>query len=464
MSLTERKYERHMQKQMGLDLKTISLKLRPLPDKYQNPFRLNDCDVCYNPLSLDLYNDCTYMCKYCFIRNRLMSLYSAFYDNWKPDKVRPCNFSVIEKKFKRAFSRAVKVSGEVKALRQGVPIHFGVLTDNFQPIEKHHRLTLKFLEFLKENYPDYPLILSTKSDLPLDRKYLRAISELEHVILQVSFCTTNEKTSKLLDGFAPTPNKRLQVLKTYKFLGIRTVMRMAPIICPITDKELYRSIHDAVEIANVDAVLMKGFFFGANKTVSKFFLNNFGVDIYKFYKDSGTIPYDGCNVCYHKQKQNIFIVKAINLCESLGIAGIADTILSPIVSTMKHCCGGDGLKGFNPHNYSDLEKAGNFNLSNCRYWLYKIRRQGKMTYEEFDALPVFNKEHKNFVKDYWEGGMENAWCTFLKQTNIRKSGECDYKFDYRDEFFRFLIGLKREKVLLLDGESMTEQQRFVREA
>ena len=81
-----------------------------------------------------------------------------------------------------------------------------------------------------------------------------------------------------------------------------------------------------------------------------------------------------------------------------------------------------------------------------------------MSFKEFKAIPTLNKEHENFVSDYWTAGYETTWCTFLKM-----DGRFNYKFDYGDEFFRAIIGLKKDKVLLKDGESMTSQEKFVDE-
>ena len=97
MSIARKKYTRHGDKQLTLDQDTVKGRTRLLPPNYKAYFGLSDCDVCWNPLRQDSYADCGFWCPYCFARDKTMSLYSAFYDNWTPDMVRPAKVADMEK-------------------------------------------------------------------------------------------------------------------------------------------------------------------------------------------------------------------------------------------------------------------------------------------------------------------------------------------------------------------------------
>src|ERR1700738_331434 len=108
---------------------------------------------CSLPLRLDSYRGCGFSCSYCFARAR---------GGNSPDKkIVPTSPDLLARAFERAEAGSLSVLAQ--SIRRRVHIHCGGMSDPFQPAERKHLITLRFLQTLA-NYK-YPTLISTKGDM-----------------------------------------------------------------------------------------------------------------------------------------------------------------------------------------------------------------------------------------------------------------------------------------------------------
>jgi DNA repair photolyase len=127
-----------------------------------------------------------------------------------------------------AFERADDGSSSViaQALRRRVPIHFGGMSDPFQPAEQRHRVTLEFLKILSNR--KYPTIISTKGELAADLTYLSLLKANPNTIVQVSLVSTSDGNAKLIEPHATAPTKLLRLMERLSEAGVIVTCRLQP--------------------------------------------------------------------------------------------------------------------------------------------------------------------------------------------------------------------------------------------
>jgi DNA repair photolyase len=114
---------------------------------------------------------------------------------------------------------------EVQAINRRMPVHFGGLSDCFQPLEKEDRATLSILQILS-NY-NYPTLLSTKGDILLEDRYIKQFENIP-IVLQITISSLNESVAKVMEPNAPTPKRRLEVVKQLSDMGFYVTVRNEP--------------------------------------------------------------------------------------------------------------------------------------------------------------------------------------------------------------------------------------------
>lgn len=138
------------------------------------PFEFRDAPgekgrLCYYMnYGIDTYRSgCYHDCRYCFTKqlNKNRSL-----NNWRINNVSVIDNESVAKQFRDAFDTGKKSTNVTSILRQGIPIKIGRNSDPFQPIEREIRATLNTLKIFNRYH--YPCIISTKSDMVADDKYI----------------------------------------------------------------------------------------------------------------------------------------------------------------------------------------------------------------------------------------------------------------------------------------------------
>jgi len=179
--------------------------------------------------SFDPYINCGINCIYC-------NSCAIKYDGSKPSPV------YIKTNAPKVLSK------EVTRLKRKGSLTLGIWADPYQYAEKEYHITQQILQVLEEQ--KFPFTIGTKSDLILrDLDLISEASKKFHCCVALSLSTLDEKFSALLEPNAPSPKRRLEVLKKLSESGITTGVWLAPIFPGWTDSEedIGRTVKVAVE-------------------------------------------------------------------------------------------------------------------------------------------------------------------------------------------------------------------------
>lgn len=128
-------------------------------------------------------------------------------------------------------------------------ILIGSVTDPYQSIEAKYKLTRKCLEVLLDSQPNIEIL--TKS--PLILRDINLLKKFKNLRVGISIGVLDEKYSRELEPFAPSPKKRLEALKTLHESGIKTYLFISPIFPEIS--EVYELIDQSRNF--VDEILFE---------------------------------------------------------------------------------------------------------------------------------------------------------------------------------------------------------------
>lgn len=135
------------------------------------------------------------------------------------ETIRPADPLTLERIFKAAFDSRDPNDGFVRQfLRHRVPVHFGGMSDPFQPAESRYRVTESFLRVLAKN--QYPVVISTRSTLVAKEPYLSLLKENQRTVVQISFCSTRGRVARKFEPNSSSPNQLLKAMSDLSKNGI----------------------------------------------------------------------------------------------------------------------------------------------------------------------------------------------------------------------------------------------------
>lgn len=197
-----------------------------MPEYYTNPLSLtSQFFFCGLPLRLDSYRGCAFQCSFCYARYRG--------GNTGGKTVLPADQNTLQRIFERVFRSDQSAGILGQFLRQRVPIHFGGMSDPFQPAERSFGVTRRFLETLLEF--QYPVVISTRSTMPADDSYLALLRRMKSVVVQFSFSSTRADVSNRLEPHSPNPVNLLKTMERLSACGITTTCRWQPYVPRISE-------------------------------------------------------------------------------------------------------------------------------------------------------------------------------------------------------------------------------------
>jgi len=167
--------------------------------------------LCSMPFRYDTYRGCTHGCLYCFATkaNKKFKTKEEYYTNIEDGDVKSLE----------AFLKKPKL----EPYMENTPIHWGGMSDGFQPIEKDRRLSYQSL-LLFAKY-QYPVVISTKG-IPIiaSDEYIQVLKECK-VVVQISMMNKDtEKWDRGTVGY----KERLAGIKKLMDNGIPVVIRNQP--------------------------------------------------------------------------------------------------------------------------------------------------------------------------------------------------------------------------------------------
>jgi len=174
---------------------------------------MSDYDFTLNPFS-----GCSFGCTYC---------YAAFFTR--------------DPKLQDDWGQWVKVKENAAAqLRRrrnslaGRSIYMSSVTDPYQPIERHLGLVRELLEILLEDQPR--LVVQTRS--PLVTRDLDLLSRFEHVRVNMTVTTDDDRVRRSFEPAAPATKLRLEAITAVVEAGIPASITMTPLL-PVKDPEAF---------------------------------------------------------------------------------------------------------------------------------------------------------------------------------------------------------------------------------
>lgn len=272
--------------------------------------------LCNVPIRFDTYKGCSHNCKYCFVYRK-----KNIADNIKKDE---CKDSLIN------FING-KRNQETSWCDWSIPLHWGGMSDPFQPCEREIKNSLECLEIFAKT--KYPFIISTKSILPTEEPYYNLFKNCNCVyqcsMVCPSLCESMEKG-------APSFEVRLNALEKMSKIVKRTIVRCQPYLL-----ELHKEIMQQIPlIAKAGAY---GIVFEAIKMQTKL---------------SGLIK-NGADYIYPKDKLLKAFLELKEECHKYGLVFLSGENRFRNLGDSLTCCGCEGLEGFE------------VNKSNLNYKIYK---------------------------------------------------------------------------------------------
>ena len=202
--------------------------------------------LCNLPVRFDTYRGCSHGCRYCFAQKK--NDISHIERDESVDGLR----SFIEG----------KRGNETEWCDWNIPIHWGGMSDPFQPVEKQIRASYECLKLLAET--KYPFVVSTKGRLIADPEYLDLLAQC-NCVLQISMvCSKYDR----LERGTPSYEERLTILKTVSARVQRTIVRIQPYM-PEVFHDVMKNIPHIAE-AGAYGVIVEGMkFFKAKPGMTK---------------------------------------------------------------------------------------------------------------------------------------------------------------------------------------------------
>lgn len=316
---------------------------------YKTPIGItSQFSFCGLPFRLDSYAGCEFSCTYCFARLRG--------GNSNSNRIRIANPNYVINKFKNALSNPNIASGIISEfIRNKTPIHFGGMSDPFQPIEEKEQVTFKILKFLCDIR--YPIIISTKSNLIKRDKYLSLLKRNPNILVQFSFSTLNNNKSKLIEPNTDNPTKIMRTVEILSSMGINTSIRWQPYIPGISDNpESFVKKSSSLGVRHIGLEHLKLPIEKTNPLWQKL-LNKINFDIRDFYVSNNSNQ-DGREFVLPPEFKIRTALETKKLCNKFNITfGAADNEIQYLSDTNCCCSGADQFKGFKNWNKFQISYA-----------------------------------------------------------------------------------------------------------
>lgn len=263
--------------------------------------------LCDLPIRFDTYKGCYHNCKYCFVKRKKGI-----------DKVEPDNCVESLKNFIKGKRTLV-----TNWCDWDIPIHWGGVSDPFQPAEEQYKISYNALKVFAKT--KYPFIVSTKGKILCKPEYIELLKQCNAVVQISMVC---DKYDKLETG-APSYNERLEMCKKIVPNCKRLIVRIQPYFTDVFD-DVVSNIPKLKE-AGVYAITIEGM---------------------KFFKPKKELTKLGADYVYRKETLKRHFEKIKEVCHENGLKFYCAENRLRTMGDAYCCCGIDGLEGFNANNFN----------------------------------------------------------------------------------------------------------------
>lgn len=254
--------------------------------------------LCGLPVRFDTYTGCSHMCRYCFAQKKI---------DLESIKVGETAKSL------KAFIEGKRIQ-ETNWCDWDIPIHWGGLSDPFQPLEQKYRESLRCLEVFAAT--GYPFVVSTKGRLIVADEYLSLIKQANCVV-QISMVSPKYD---ILEQGAPPYMERLDIVRAIADAGKRVNIRVQPYMT-----EVFNDVMNSMEAykeAGAYGVILEGM---------------------KFFKKQPGLVKVGGDFCYPKETLEQQFMQIKDRAHQCGLKFYAGENRLRGMGDDLTCCGIDGL-------------------------------------------------------------------------------------------------------------------------
>lgn len=401
-------------------------------DIYSSPMAIvEQFFFCGVPFRLDSYSGCSHDCLYCFARAIELGHSNK---NGSRDKILPADINYIKRQFNKSFNTDKSFADiEVEWLRRRVPIHWGGMSDPFQPIEHQYKISLSILDTL--NKYNYPCVISTKGRIIIEPEYLTRIKQGLYAT-QISLITDDDDLISKIEPHAPSATERLNIIETLANNNIWVACRIQPMI-PV----------DRIE-NNIDNFVTKL----ANVGVKHIVVEAYKPPLWnKEWKDKLDKIFDykishefkvvgseqvGMELILPSWRKYKYLKQIIDVAHKYNITvGAADNDLRDIGDT-ECCCGIDKLEGFG--NYWKYQTGRIANIAKCNgicklsdiadEWTGKCKFNFNKQGLTMEGNVRVRESVKYYVDKAWKWGDQRSPACMVNLKQIYKDGEVVYVY------------------------------------
>lgn len=263
--------------------------------------------ICDLPIRIDTYKGCSHGCKYCFVYRKIDIA-----------KISKGESPISLRKFIEG-----KRTIETNWCDWNIPLHWGGMSDPFQPIEKQLRNSYECLKVFAET--KYPFVVSTKGKLISDPEYLELLKKCNAVV-QISL--VSPLYDKIEQG-APTYEERIEIIKKVVPFVKRVIVRIQPYMTE-AKQDIIKNLKRYADIG-VYGITLEGMKFA--KKING--MERLGAD---FVYPIDILKKDFIEIKEMAHKLGLKVYMGENRLRELG-----DDLC---------CCGIDGLRGFKGNTYN----------------------------------------------------------------------------------------------------------------
>lgn len=328
----------------------------------------SQCWLCDLPIRFDTYKGCSHACRYCFA-------------NAKRDLTDIKPFEGV--KALESFINGGR-NIETRWCDWKIPIHWGGMSDPFQPCEAIHGRSYEALKLFKKT--QYPFVVSTKGKLIADEKYLNIIRDCNCVVQISAVCSKYD----VIEKGCPTFRERMEIVNKLSKAGVkRIIIRVQPYM-----HEVFKDIYNNLEVykeMGAYGVIIEGMKFKKKKK-----------GLIKVAGDY-TYPYDLILNDFMRLKKR---------AHELGLKIYAGENRIRKYGDSLTCCGVDGLEGFTPNHFNlnhllnedDVKPTENMKkpkTGGCFRLMYQTTIEGRIATESSfeEMLSKVYREKKKTVEE-----------------------------------------------------------------
>jgi DNA repair photolyase len=270
--------------------------------------------LCDLPVRFDTYSGCSHGCRYCFVTRKR-----------DIQEIKLDESPLILRNFIEG-----KRSSETRWCDWDIPLHWGGMSDPFQPIENELGISFECLKIFAET--NYPFVVSTKGTTCLARPEYLALLKQCNAVVQVSLISPK---FDVLEPGAPSFEERLQNIAVIASHCKRLIIRIQPYVREVKG-DIINNL-PRYKNAGVYGITIEG--------------------IKYFQKRKGMIK-SGADFVYPVDKLKADFIQIRQVAHDLGIKFFCGENRLRNMGDSLCCCGVEGLSGFNP------------NMANLNHFLY----------------------------------------------------------------------------------------------